>query len=72
MDTPMKWNYRIVLMQQHGETWYEIREVFYEDDGTPAGHCDAIPAGDDKEELERLVERFEDAFRQPILKFNEC
>ena len=28
------WNYRIVNLTRDGDPWFEVREVFYNDDGT--------------------------------------
>ena len=35
------WNYRIVNLTRDGDPWFEVREVFYNDDGTCAGHANA-------------------------------
>lgn len=38
----MSWNYRVVQFDTaDGEKWYEVKEVFYDKDGTPVGYCDA-------------------------------
>lgn len=43
----MHWNYRIVEMSNEnvGGPWYEIREVYYEEDGALMGHSGACIGG---------------------------
>lgn len=67
------WNYRVVVMRDEQGEYLEIREVYYEKDGTPAGHCETdILRSEDEEGLHRMIENLQDSLSQPILKFNEC
>ena len=57
----MNWNHRIVDMshEKSGDPWFEIREVYYEEDGEVSGHT-RICTGDETVEalifcLERML-----------------
>jgi hypothetical protein len=67
----MNWNYRLVDLtaQNDGETWIEIKEVYYERN-RPVGYAD-IKIGDDEvggviEQLGRMVS----ACSKPVLVFD--
>lgn len=67
----MNWNYRLVDMtaKNDGETWIEIKEVYYER-GKPVGYAD-VQIG--SEELAGVVEslgRMVSACGKPILKLD--
>ena len=42
----MSWNYRVMEFEDEIEgTYYEIKEVYYNRDGTLMGYCDASVSG---------------------------
>ena len=42
----MSWNYRVMQFEDEiGEAYYEIKEVYYNRDGTLMGYCDANVSG---------------------------
>lgn len=58
----MHWNYRIVDMsaENGGEPWFELREVFYEEDGSLQGHTSATVSAESPESLVRVLQRMID------------
>jgi hypothetical protein len=62
------WGYRIVNVDSDDdETSLEIREVYFDQEGNPYGHCGAEVFGNDIQELDRVIERMRSAFDKPIL-----
>ena len=55
------WNYRIVNLSQDGDPWFEVREVFYNDDGTCAGHANATLGDEYKDRLDTVLHRIADS-----------
>jgi hypothetical protein len=55
----MHWNHRIVNMSHtDGEgPWYEVREVYYEDDGSMAGHSRPCLGDEDPEQIVGILLR---------------
>jgi hypothetical protein len=45
MEFLMSWNYRVMQFEDAGEKYYEIKEVYYNRDGTLMGYCDASVSG---------------------------
>jgi hypothetical protein len=46
MELVMSWNYRVMQFEDEiGEAYYEIKEVYYNRDGTLMGYCDANVSG---------------------------
>jgi hypothetical protein len=67
----MSWNYRIIELDQssRGERWLEIREVFYNEDGTVRDYSttEAGVVGHDPDELRSVHAMLAEAFDNPIL-----
>lgn len=71
----MTWNHRVMRRtNEHGETWYDIHEVYYETD--PCGveklswTEDAIaPMGETVDELREELERMLRALDKPVLEY---
>ena len=66
------WNYRIVHRKTQGDhqhDWYELCEVYYDDDGTPYGRTDALSfEGETPEELIADLElALQSAKSRPVL-----
>jgi hypothetical protein len=63
------WGYRIVNVDSEfdDETSLEIREVYYDQEGNPYGHCGAEVFGNDIGELDTVITKMRSAFDKPIL-----
>ena len=58
----MSWNYRIMELEEDGEKFYEIKEVYYNRDGTLMGYCNASVSGESfKDVIDTLTVMKEDA-----------
>jgi hypothetical protein len=55
----MNWNHRIVDMSHEngGDPWFEIREVYYEEDGEVSGHTRICTGHETVEGLISCLER---------------
>lgn len=68
----MHWNLRVVQIEANSdtfseETYFEIREVMYDDEVKPFGHRSAVLIADTPEELPKLMEKLKLAIEKPIL-----
>ncbi len=67
------WDYRIIKfdasndMVYGGEEYFEIVEVFYDDDGKPDGYGNPAIQGTDLLELADRIKLLSAAFEKPIL-----
>ena len=63
------WNYRIVNLTQNPEDpWFEVQEVFYNDDGSIAGFADAYPGDEHPERVIEVLQRMiDDIKRNPTI-----
>jgi len=69
----MTWNYRFVdcpseTLEEH---WYELKEVYYDDDGKPRAYASACLGTEDKDDLPELVKWWALALEKPILHEND-
>ena len=65
------WNYRVVKStNEHGETWYQVHEAFYNDNGDLAliTKDPVSPAGESLEELKLDLERMIEDSQHPVLE----
>lgn len=55
----MEWNHRIVNMSNTdgGGPWYEVREVYYEDDGSVVAHTRPCLGDEDPEQIVEILQR---------------
>jgi hypothetical protein len=58
-------------MDELGNTYLELAEVFYDVDGAPYAYGQASVAGNSIEELTEEVEMFKKSLDMPILNFPE-
>ena len=67
------WNHRVIRKTSRDETWYEIHEVFYDDDGNPHSWTEGSvsPYGESVEELCRVLDWFKGATEKPVLEISE-
>jgi hypothetical protein len=66
----MSWNHRVVDMtaENDSDPLFEVREVFYNDDGVPIGHVEPSVMSETMEGLTKLLDRMQEALAQPVLK----
>jgi len=65
----MTWNYRVIAHEYKDELYFEIHEVYYNDDGVPE-MCtvDAVEvAGESLAALSQTLDWMRKALREPIL-----
>ena len=62
----MHWNHRVVRLTEPEEILF-FAEVFYDDDGKPTGYTEIFLGSETKRGLRKLVERLDDALKQPVL-----
>ena len=63
----MKWNLRIVQTTNTDGTWYEIREVYYDDEGIPFGHSNATVLSEEIDDMKWYIDHMKEAFTLPVL-----
>ena len=66
----MSWNYRVVKKADRLGNYFEIHEVYYDDNGNPNGWTeDAIkPYGVDLDDLRWVLEHMVTALDKPVLE----
>jgi hypothetical protein len=65
----MSWNYRVVRFkdEESQETYYELKEVFYNRDGSLMGYSDATVSGESFDEVIKVLDMMkEDAHKAVI------
>lgn len=62
------WDLRLYEYSDKFQTYYEVREVFFNDKGEPWGHCNARVLGESKEALIKYLELVREAIDKPILR----
>lgn len=67
----MNWNYRVIRKVDDEEEYFEIQEVYYDENGVAifAPKEGRIPFGFTLNELEEDLKRFLDACEKPILNY---
>jgi hypothetical protein len=65
----MTWNLRVVMLSDYqGDLYFELREVFYNDEGIPVGHTRATVGGDTIDEMEEYLDRAKEALAKPTMR----
>ena len=69
-ERAVMWNYRLVQMtDEDDEPCMEVREVYYDRQGKPAGHCRATVSGETIDEIQQMLNWIrEDALENPVLR----
>ena len=62
------WNLRLYEYTDKFQTYYEVREVFYNDKGEPWGHSKARVLGESKEAIAKYIDLIKEAINKPILR----
>lgn len=65
------WDYRVVRRLHRGESWLQICEVYFDDDGLPYAFCGATAEGETEEELGEDVRGFTEALSKPVIDERE-
>lgn len=66
------WNYRIVEFDDADEQkYFEIKEVFYNRDGSFMGYSDATVGGSSLSELMVVLEKMKSDAHKPVIKEEE-
>ena len=63
------WNYRLLAFEHKGEPYFEIYEVFYNEDGVPDGctqHSVTV-GGENKKAIKWVLKKMKEALKKPIL-----
>lgn len=68
----MGWNYRVCQYVEAGETLFAIREVYYDNDGTPQMYGDAsVEHWETLEDVRGTLDLMRGAFDKPVLRLPE-
>lgn len=70
----MTWNHRVMKIENRGETFLEIHEVYYDDQGRPNGYTtDPIAVtGETIDELRWVLNRMLECLDKDILTEEDC
>lgn len=65
----MSWNYRVIKHVADGEEFYQIHEVYYNDENNPASITEEgiVPFGETTEELSHTLIHMMSALTKPVL-----
>jgi hypothetical protein len=69
----MMWNYRVVRFKGENDedTYYEIKEVFYNRDGSLMGYCDANVSGESFGDVIKVLDMMKTAAHKAVLDEEE-
>ena len=68
----MGWNYRVMQFEDEiGETYYEIKEVYYNRDGSLMGYCDAIVGGGSFSDIISTLDAMRTDAHKTVLKLSD-
>jgi hypothetical protein len=69
----VSWNYRVVRFTEivGDEEFYEIKEVFYDNNGKPVGYSDANCGADTYEGLFKCMSMMQSAHAKPVIDESE-
>ena len=69
----MSWNYRVVRFkdEENEETYYELKEVFYNRDGSLMGYADATVSGESFADIMRVVGMMKRDALRPVINEEE-
>lgn len=60
----MNWNHRIVVTSTGEDPYCEVQEVYYNDDGSIAGYCDARLGSEYPEQIIFILQRMIDDIKR--------
>jgi len=65
----VSWNYRVMELDDVDEgKYYELKEVYYNRDGTPMGFCDAVVGSGSIEELIKVLDMMKEDAHKAIIR----
>jgi hypothetical protein len=69
----MSWNYRVVRFkdEENEDTYYELKEVFYNRDGSLMGYADATVSGESFADIMRVVGMMKRDALRPVINEEE-
>jgi len=69
----MSWNYRVLKHVAEGAEWYQIHEVYYNEDGSIKACTEeaAVCFGGSEEELKESFKLMEAAFDKPTIPYED-
>jgi len=62
------WNYRVMEFDDAGEKYYEIKEVYYNLDGSLMGYCDANVSGESFGDVIKVLDMMKTDAHKTVLK----
>ena len=62
------WNYRVMEFEDAGEKYYEIKEVYYNRDGSLMGYCDASVSGNTFGDIIKVLDMIKTDVHKTVLK----
>ena len=68
----MSWNYRIMQFDDIDEgKYFEIKEVYYNRDGSLMGYCDATVSGESASDVVKVLDMMKSDAHRSILKVED-
>ncbi len=65
----MSWNYRILKQTDDEDNeYYEIKEVYYNRDGSLMGYCDAVVSGESVEDIITVLDMMKADSHKSVLE----
>ena len=67
--TTLKWDYRILAYEYDGEVYFQIHQVYYNEEGKPAGYVESPASVGSKEVkgVRRILNKMPECLEKPIL-----
>ena len=66
------WNYRVIRFKGEQDAYYELKEVFYNRDGSIMGYADATVDGESIDDIILTLKRMKESAKQnPIIDEEE-
>ena len=67
------WNYRVIRFkgEQDEDTYYEIKEVFYNRDGSLMGYCDASVGGESFDDIIKVLDMMRENAHKSVINEEE-
>jgi len=67
----MSWNYRVMEFEDDGEKYYEIKEVYYNRDGSLMGYCNASISGSSLGDVIKVLDMMKIDAHKTVLKLSD-
>lgn len=69
----MSWNHRIIKTKDGEDDWYQIHEVYYDDNGEINGYTErgTIVSGNSVEDIKWTLEKMLDSLNKEIINQNK-